>query len=214
MRRTHRNLLLSAAVGALVLAGCADNRTDDPARAPASTDADAVGVGDGDADAASGESLAAGGRRLDPQPGSTAQRLSGEAVVGSPTAGGNPVGVATEGAPGPYLVNAAGSALYHVEGDTDGSKCTGECTGAWPPFIVDDIAPTAGDGLKAGLLGSIERPEGTTQVTYDGKPLYRYAADSGVGTTAGNGVTDQWGQWRLVGPDGEPVAMEGASAGE
>ena len=120
-------------------------------------------------------------------------------------AGSNPILVATAGGPAPYLANSAGSALYFVEGDTDGSKCVAPCTEAWPPFLVSDTTPTAGPELEPGMLGSITRADGAVQVTYNQHPLYRYAADTGAGRTAGNDVQDKWGHWHLVSPAGDAV---------
>src|SRR5690606_30967952 len=119
--------------------------------------------------------------------------------------GDNPLAVAGEGAAA-YLTNSAGSALYYVEGDRDGSGCTGECVSAWPPLLVGDAMPGASAGLQAGMIGTVTRPDGQRQVTYNGHPLYRYAADTGLGEAAGSEVRDQWGRWRLIGPDGEAVA--------
>ena len=56
--------------------------------------------------------------------------------------------------------------------------------------------------LEPELVGSVQRHDGTAQVTYDGSPLY-YARDSGPGQTTGQDVTDQWGEWYLVQPSGE-----------
>ena len=63
------------------------------------------------------------------------------------------------------------------EGST--STCYDDCA-AWPPLEAD--APTGGDGIDAGLLGTTERDDGTTQVTYAGHPLYYYAADEAART--------------------------------
>jgi predicted lipoprotein with Yx(FWY)xxD motif len=45
--------------------------------------------------------------------------------------------------------------------------------------------PAAGPGLT-GRLGIIHRSDGSTQVTYNGKPLYFYAGDVAPGDTNGN----------------------------
>lgn len=123
--------------------------------------------------------------------------------------GSNPLVVATAGAPAPYVANSAGTALYALEGDTDGSKCVDECTQAWPPMLVEDALPSDSPGLTASMVGVVQRADGNTQVAYNGHPLYRYAADTGVGRTAGHGVSDKWGHWSLISPQGTPVAAAG-----
>jgi predicted lipoprotein with Yx(FWY)xxD motif len=42
------------------------------------------------------------------------------------------------------------------------------------------------------LLGTITRDDGTTQVTYNGHPLYYYADDVNAGDTLGQGRGDVW----------------------
>ncbi|MGZ4279347.1 MAG: SCO0930 family lipoprotein, partial [Solirubrobacteraceae bacterium] len=49
--------------------------------------------------------------------------------------------------------------------------------------------PTAPAG--AGKLGVIKRPDGTNQVTVDGKPLYRFSEDA-ADKLEGNGFTDDF----------------------
>lgn len=124
------------------------------------------------------------------------------------------------GASGQYLTDIQGRAVYLLEGDTDGSKCTAACLEAWPPVRAEGEAATAAAappgatgtadttaGLRTDLLGTVQRADGVTQVTYNGHPLYRYAKDTGS-STSGQGVKDQWGEWYLVGPDGEAVDVE------
>lgn len=123
-----------------------------------------------------------------------------------------PIGTLTvaTGAPGSYLADNTGRAVYVLEGDETGSKCTGECLALWPPLLAD-AAPVAGSpSLQGVLVGTVERSDGTTQVTYNGHPLYLYARDTGPGTTLGQDVTDDWGEWYLVGPTG--VAMDDADS--
>lgn len=106
---------------------------------------------------------------------------------------------------GTYVVDRAGNALYMLEGNRDGTKCTGACLEAWPPLLVGETQPTAGPNLQASMVASIRRPDGSMQVTYNHHPLHRYAADTGKGRTAGHDVHDQWGRWYLLTPGGEKV---------
>ena len=90
------------------------------------------------------------------------------------------------------VTNAQGFALYWFAPDTSTtSKCTGSCATYWPP--VKGPA-TAGSGVT-GTLGTITRSDGTTQATYDGHPLYTYAADSAPGQAKGNGLNASGGLW-------------------
>lgn len=120
--------------------------------------------------------------------------------------------------PGPggsaYLADTEGRAVYVLDGDRDGSACTGACLQSWPPVLVTDVQPAAGPNLDASMLASIKRADGSMQVTYNGRPLYRYAADSGRVTT-GHMVKDGAGQWTLITARGEPVtARPDAATGQ
>jgi predicted lipoprotein with Yx(FWY)xxD motif len=111
---------------------------------------------------------------------------------------------------GTVLVDAEGKTLYVFDNDQGStSSCEGGCATTWPPLATDGD-PTAGDGVDAGLLGTTERGDGTTQVTYDGHPLYTYAADPAVGDTNGQGVG---GIWWVVGPDGQKITDTAAGTG-
>ena len=56
---------------------------------------------------------------------------------------------------------------------------------------------TAGPGIT-GKLGTIKRSDGTTQVTYDGHPLYTYVGDTAPGQAFGNGIDLNGGLWHEV----------------
>jgi len=93
---------------------------------------------------------------------------------------------------GEVLVDSAGMTLYLFTQDSEGqSACTEGCAEAWPPLLADG-APSGGEGVDESLLGTIERADGSMQVTYNGHPLYTYAADSAPGDTTGQGVGDVW----------------------
>ena len=79
--------------------------------------------------------------------------------------------------------------------NTSGTTTTADCS---PEAI-------AGEGVDATLLSTITRDDGTTQVTYNGWPLYLFEQDTAPGDTNGQGITDEFGQWFLISPDGEPI---------
>ncbi len=95
---------------------------------------------------------------------------------------------------GSILVTKNGMALYHMKSETNGAiNCTGACAKLWPPLTVGGGAKVvAGLGISAAKLGTIKRPDGKTQVTYNGLPLYRYANDVKVGVASSQGLDDFW----------------------
>ncbi len=57
--------------------------------------------------------------------------------------------------------------------------------------------PHAGSTLT-GKLSSIQRPDGSSQVTYNGEPLYTFKLDTGPGQAHGNDFTDSFGGQSFV----------------
>jgi predicted lipoprotein with Yx(FWY)xxD motif len=107
------------------------------------------------------------------------------------------------------LTNSKGFTLYWFALDTSTtSKCTGSCATYWPP-VTGPV--TAGSGVT-GTLGTITRPDGTTQATYDGHPLYTYAGDS-VGQAKGNGLNLSGGVWHEMTVSGATPAASPSSSG-
>ena len=92
--------------------------------------------------------------------------------------------------------------LFDKEGGPK-SECYGECAAAWPPVLTEG-EPRAGAGTKAGLLGTTERDDGGTQVTYNGHPLYYYAHE-GPGEVTCHDVDEFGGLWLVVDPAGDAV---------
>jgi predicted lipoprotein with Yx(FWY)xxD motif len=70
---------------------------------------------------------------------------------------------------------------------------------------------TAGSGVT-GPLGRITRPDGTTQATYDGHPLYTYAGDTAPGQAKGNGLNVSGGVWHEVTVSGAAQSASSPSA--
>jgi predicted lipoprotein with Yx(FWY)xxD motif len=105
---------------------------------------------------------------------------------------------------GPILVDGEGRALYLFKNDTqngDSSACTDECATESEPFVSQGD-PVAGAGAIQRLLGTITREDGTTQVTYNGWPLYYFSGDHGAGSTNGQGAE---GVWFLLSPSGKAI---------
>lgn len=70
------------------------------------------------------------------------------------------------------------------------STCYDECEEAWPIFTAEEPL-TLPEGVP-GELALIERTDGTTQVTYNGWPLYYWVQDVEPGDVTGQGVGDVW----------------------
>lgn len=94
------------------------------------------------------------------------------------------------------LTNTKGMTLYSLSVEKNGKFiCTGSCTKTWPPLLV-----AAGTKPKGpATLGTIKRPEGKTQVTFKGLPLYTFDGDSKKGEANGEGIKDV-GTWHAVTP--------------
>ena len=58
-------------------------------------------------------------------------------------------------------------------------KCTGACAKTWPPLTIPHgtMVPKHIAGVM-GTFGDVMRPDGTTQVTYNGHALYTFHADT------------------------------------
>jgi predicted lipoprotein with Yx(FWY)xxD motif len=104
--------------------------------------------------------------------------------------------------------------LYMFASDHNGkSSCSGACAKFWPPYTG---TPKASAGLNASLLGSTPRADGSTQVTYDGHPLYTYSGDPAPGDINGQGVNTFGALWWVVAPSGKVVmtsTQQGSTGG-
>jgi len=89
---------------------------------------------------------------------------------------------------GTVLVDAQGLTLYDLPSEVNGNiTCTGACAQAWPPLLeVGGKLPSAPSAVSS-KLGTVMRPDGSTQVTYNGLPLYTFAGES-AGQASGQGV--------------------------
>jgi predicted lipoprotein with Yx(FWY)xxD motif len=92
------------------------------------------------------------------------------------------------------LTTTKGRTLYSLSAETHGRFiCTGACVSTWHPLMV----PAGTKPTGPVKLGTIERPEGKTQVTFKGRPLYSFAGDSKMGDANGEGIKDV-GTWHAA----------------
>jgi predicted lipoprotein with Yx(FWY)xxD motif len=106
---------------------------------------------------------------------------------------------------GTFLVDANGRALYLWDADHGAmSTCTAACAQAWPPLTTTGT-PKASGAVKASLLGTTKRADGTREVTYAGHPLYTFAGDTQAGQTTGEGSNGFGAPWWIVTPGGKAL---------
>ena len=109
------------------------------------------------------------------------------------------------GIDGKFLADGQGRALYLFEADKGStSTCTGACASAWPP-VTASAMPMAGGGVSQSLLGTTKRADGTEQLTYNGHPLYYFAADTGSGMAKGQGTKAFGAGWYVVNAKGAKI---------
>lgn len=144
------------------------------------------------------------------EPAATDTQAAAETpTVSVPVTGAATVNVSESADFGSILVDGNGFSLYLFMQDTQNSgtsTCTDAdgCTIEWPPLLTDGD-PVAGEGVDAALLGTITRDDGSTQVTYNGWPLYLFEEDTAAGDTNGQGLDEFGGLWFLVSPTGEAI---------
>ena len=157
---------------------------------------------------AASDSAASEPAAAESEPAAVASEASSE-VSSEPVAGTGTGTIAVESSDlGDILVDGEGMTLYVFDNDTDeNSTCYDDCEANWPP-LTGEVG--AGDGVDESLLGTSEREDGTTQVTYGGKPLYYFAGDQAAGDTNGQAVGDVW--W-VVGADGEAITSAAGGGG-
>jgi len=142
---------------------------------------------------------------------------SGQTTAASGGSGGSQtVSADSLGNAGDVLVDASGAALYTPDQEANGMvECTSsECTAIWKPVTADGGNPTSPSDIQ-GELGTLKRPDGDMQVTFDGKPLYSFTQE-GPGEVTGDGFKDTFDgtdfTWHLVTPTGVSGASGGASS--
>jgi predicted lipoprotein with Yx(FWY)xxD motif len=95
---------------------------------------------------------------------------------------------------GNILTDSQGKTLYRFLKDTVNvsSACYDRCATVWPPLLIAEGNPAAGEGANGNLLGVLVRKDGSRQVMYNGMPLYYFARDANPGESNGQGIGATW----------------------
>jgi len=105
---------------------------------------------------------------------------------------------------GQILTDGAGRTLYAFTSDgSNRSTCNESCVPVWPPFKAAEPPRTSG-ALRAELLATFSRADGSLQVSYNGMPLYYFSGDTAPGDAKGHAVG---ATWFAVSPAGEVVKV-------
>ena len=173
-----------------------------------------AGCGGGDGDGATSASSNAGAQESGSNKsasgyggrygnGSENESASSESTPAGAESGAAVVSLGNVQKLGMVLVDSTGMTLYDFHKDKGTtSSCYGPCAGIWPPLLTEGD-PQAGNGASASQLGTSERKDGTTQVTYAGHPLYTYVADKQPGEANGNDIDDFGAEWYALMGNGE-----------
>jgi predicted lipoprotein with Yx(FWY)xxD motif len=140
---------------------------------------------------------------------------NGKGATGAPASnsGGATVSAKQIDGSGTVLVDSAGEALYANDQEKGMALCDGACLSFWTPLTVK--GQPKGDSLN-GKLGVVKRPDGASQVTFNGKLLYTFYEDS-PGEVGGDGFDDAFGgmkfTWHVVHANGSTSSQGGGDNG-
>jgi predicted lipoprotein with Yx(FWY)xxD motif len=111
------------------------------------------------------------------------------------------------------LVNSKGLTLYHLSSERTGSiACNGICATFWIPVLATSGKPTLGKGVIVSKVGTIKRPDGKVQLTYNHYALYHYYLDKKPGQTGGEGFATGTGSWYAIATSGKLVKPKKGSS--
>lgn len=118
------------------------------------------------------------------------------------------LGTASNDQLGDIVTDEQGRTLYRFDKDTNNppaTNCVDACADKWPPVLAGEKVNV--DGIESDLVGTVDRPDGSQQVTLKGWPLYRFADDKKAGDINGQGVE---GVWFVAAPNGAkaPAAQQ------
>ena len=109
---------------------------------------------------------------------------------------------------GVVVTDGEGRVLYGSAGDQADppqSHCTDACAQAWQPLTVPAGQEPQLLGVEATVVGRLARPDGSSQLTLGGWPVYVNRNDDGQLKVAAPGL--QAAGWFAMSPAGEKVTL-------
>lgn len=152
-----------------------------------------IGCGGGDDSSTANAPAQSGGKKADEE---------------TPSGGGGPAKVfrANTETLKEVVFDEFGYALYRFTKDKGTkSTCYGACAKQWPPLLTE--GPPIAYAVIPSKLGTTERKDGTTQVTYFGHPLYGFVGNKKypTGKIPGHGVEAFGGTWYALHRSGQDI---------
>lgn len=94
---------------------------------------------------------------------------------------------------GDVLTDGSGHTLYVSDQEHRSVLCrSSACTAIWHPLTIDPSQHPTGPARVSADLSTLKRPDGSSQVAFDGKPLYAFSFDHGAGEVNGDGQADSF----------------------
>ncbi len=129
----------------------------------------------------------------------------GVTTLSGPPTTDNSLTLALQRSPvGPILTTGGGDTLYDFVPDTPThSACLSDvCIFQWPPLVASGPV-RIGKGVDRSLVGTLRRPDGSTQLSYGGHPLYTYNGDVAPGVVMGQAINQDGGLWYVLSAQGK-----------
>jgi predicted lipoprotein with Yx(FWY)xxD motif len=115
------------------------------------------------------------------------------------------------------LADSAGKTLYSAAVEKGGAiRCVGGCTSFWEPVAASSADARKAAGDTGAKLGAVKRPDGASQLTFDGRPLYTFAKE-GAGKLQGDGFDDDFQgthfEWQAARTNGSSAPSDSHAGG-
>jgi predicted lipoprotein with Yx(FWY)xxD motif len=115
------------------------------------------------------------------------------------------------------LADSAGKTLYTAPVEKAGKiLCVDACTSFWEPVLGTSADAEQAAGELDADLGVLKRPDGGSQLTFDGLPLYTFA-EEGSGKLQGDGFVDDFQgtqfEWQAARTSGTSAPSDGNGGG-